>query len=180
MSSATRWRFPNGVVVRIDTAFTYDGVQYPDNWLRSMTQAERTAWGLTEVPEPPVYDGRWFNSDGSYKPLAEIKQRKLSDLASYRYGREVGGIGGFSTDRESQALLTGAALAATLDANYTVEWKGSNGWVTLTAAQLLASAQAVRAHVQACFSNERVHATAIEALTDVQAAIDYDFTTGWP
>lgn len=112
--------------------------------------------------------------------LAEAKATKLAAVAAFRYVRETAGIGGFRTDRESQALLTGAALAATLDAGYTVDWKGEAGWVTLNAAQLLAAAQAVRAHVQACFSNERAHTEAIEALATVEAVQAYDVSTGWP
>ncbi|MCM0018440.1 MAG: DUF4376 domain-containing protein [Tagaea sp.] len=125
-----------------------------------------TAEELAALPPPPTY--------------AEAKSAKLAALAALRYARETAGIGGFRTDRESQALLTGAALAATLDAAYTVDWKGDGGWITLNAAQLLDAAQAVRAHVQACFSAERAHAEAIEALTTVAAVTAYDFSTGWP
>ena len=145
-----------------------------------MTPAERLAFGAVELPEPEPFDERWYDAPGVLKPIEQLKQRKLSDLAALRYARETSGFGGFRTDRESQALLTGAALAATMDAAYTVEWKGEAGWVTLNRAQLLAAAQAVRTHVQACFSNEKAHAIAIEVLTDGQAVIAYDMTTGWP
>lgn len=175
-----RFQFPDGQIVMLDVPFERGGIQYPANWLRAMTPADRTAWGLVELPEPERFDERWYYGPGQPKPLDQIKQRKLADLAAYRYAREISGVAGFSTDRESQSLITGAALAATLDPAYTVDWKGAEGWVTLNATQLLAAAQAVRAHVQACFSNEKAHALAIEALTDVQSLIDYDFTTGWP
>lgn len=114
--------------------------------------------------------------------LSERKAEKRDALMAFRYVREIAGLPllGLRTDRESQALLTGAALAASLDAGYTVDWKTENGWVTLNAAQLLAAAQAVRAHVQACFSNERAHAEAIEALATAEAVQAYDVTTGWP
>lgn len=175
-----RFQFPNGQIVMMDQPFTRDGVQYPANWLRAMSPADRAAWGLVELPEPTPFDERWYYGPGQLKPLDQVRARKLADLASYRYGKEVGGINGFATDRESQGLITGAALAATLDPAYTVDWKGAGGWVTLNATQLLAAAQAVRSHVQACFSNEKAHALAIGALTTAQAVIDYDYTTGWP
>jgi hypothetical protein len=38
----------------------------------------------------------------------------------------------------------------------------------------------VASHVQACFSQERVHAEAINALETVEDVQAYDFTTGWP
>jgi len=175
-----RFQLPDGKIVRIDTAFSYGGVRYPSNWLRLMSVADRIAFGAVELPEPETFDERWYYGPGNPKPIKLIKERKLSDLAAYRYNKEISGVGGFRTDRESQSLITGAALAATLDPNYTVDWKGTSSWITLTAPQLIAAAQGLRAHVQACFSNEKTHALAIEALTDFQAVVDYDITTGWP
>jgi len=175
-----RFLLPDGQTVLIDRPFTYNGVQYPANWLRVMTPDQRIEFGAVEQPEPERFDERWYYAPGVQKPVEEIKRQKLSDLAAYRYGRETAGVGGFKTDRESQSLLTGAALAATLDPAYTVDWKGEAGWVTLDAAQLLAAAQAVRAHVQACFSAEKTHGAAIEALAGFQEAVGYDFTAGWP
>lgn len=127
--------------------------------------------GLKLVDAPPVV---------TPPTLEQAKQAKLAELAALRYQRETAGINGFRTDRESQGLLTGAALAATLDANYTVDWKADTGWVTLNATQLLGAAQIVRAHVQACFSNERAHAEAIGDLTTVEAVQSYNLATGWP
>jgi hypothetical protein len=43
-----------------DNAFTHDGIQYPANWLRLATPEEREAIGITEVPDPPYYDQRFY------------------------------------------------------------------------------------------------------------------------
>lgn len=43
-----------------DVAFTHDGVQYPNNWLRLASPEERAAIGITEVPDPPTYDQRFY------------------------------------------------------------------------------------------------------------------------
>jgi hypothetical protein len=43
-----------------DNAFTQDGIQYPANWLRLATPEEREAIGITEVPDPPYYDQRFY------------------------------------------------------------------------------------------------------------------------
>jgi hypothetical protein len=43
-----------------DTAFTHDGIQYPANWLRLATLKQREAIGITEVPDPPYYDQRFY------------------------------------------------------------------------------------------------------------------------
>jgi len=43
-----------------DVAFTHDGIQYPNNWLRLSSPEERTAIGITEVPDPTPYDQRFY------------------------------------------------------------------------------------------------------------------------
>jgi len=47
-----RFQFPDGQIVMLDQPFNHDGIQYPANWLRAMTPADRAAWGLVELPEP--------------------------------------------------------------------------------------------------------------------------------
>jgi hypothetical protein len=47
-----RFSFPDGQTVMLDRPFVRDGVQYPAEWLRQMSPADRSAWGLVEVPEP--------------------------------------------------------------------------------------------------------------------------------
>lgn len=119
----------------------------------------------------------------SYKSLADCKAAKLAQLAAYRYEQEVGGITVSSvpvaTDRQSQSLMTAARIIAKEDANYTVNWKGESGFVTLNAAAIIAIADAVRGHVQDCFDNEKTHTDAIDALTTAAEVAAYDFTTGW-
>jgi len=43
-----------------DRAFTHNGIQYPANWLRLSTLDQRAAIGITEVPDPPSYDQRFY------------------------------------------------------------------------------------------------------------------------
>ena len=40
--------------------FTHGGIQYPANFLALSTQKERLAIGITEVPDPPVWDQRFY------------------------------------------------------------------------------------------------------------------------
>lgn len=47
-----RFQLPDGQIVLMDRPFSYAGVNYPAEWLRSSTPAEREAFGLLEVPEP--------------------------------------------------------------------------------------------------------------------------------
>ena len=53
----------NGKTLRLDTAFTTeDGRQFPRNWLRLSTKAERDALGIVETPDvvEPYYDQRFY------------------------------------------------------------------------------------------------------------------------
>jgi len=43
-----------------DVAFTHKGIQYPANWLRLSTLEEKEAIGITEVPDPPTWDQRFY------------------------------------------------------------------------------------------------------------------------
>ena len=98
--------------------------------------------------------------------VPEFKAIKKREIASLRYEKEISGIifGDYliATDRDSQSLITGAALAAIQDSSYTVRWKTASGFITLTSDQILSVAQAVRTHVQGCFDKE----------ADLTAAID--------
>jgi hypothetical protein len=51
----------NGNPLALDTPFmTEDGTQYPANWLRLTTAEEKTAIGITEVPDPVRADDRFY------------------------------------------------------------------------------------------------------------------------
>ena len=97
--------------------------------------------------------------------LEELKEAKKAEIAAARYGAEIAGVSGIRTDRESQSLITGAALKASMDSTYSCRWKTEAGFVTLTAAQIIAVADAVRAHVQSCFDHEAELLPLIEAAT---------------
>ena len=101
----------------------------------------------------------WARLHPAPKPtFDELKSQKLVDIALARYEAEISGItvNGvvFDTGRDSQALITGAALAAILDENYSLNWKTVTGFIHLTAPEIIAVAQAVRSHVQSCFDHE--------------------------
>ena len=61
----------DGKPLALDRAFTHDGIQYPANWLRLATPDQRAAIGITEVPDPPTYDQRFYwgyDADGNLIP----------------------------------------------------------------------------------------------------------------
>ena len=100
----------------------------------------------------------WGNSPTIVPSFAELQTAKRAEIAAARYEREIAGVevNGIllDTGRDSQALITGVALAAMLDENYSLNWKTTSGFIHLTAPEIIAVAQAVRAHVQSCFDRE--------------------------
>jgi hypothetical protein len=122
--------------------------------------------------------------DESGSPVLVERPIALPDyparIADRRYRAETAGIlvNGMplDTSRDSQALVTGAALAAVVDPGYHCQWKTIEGFVDLDAQTIIALASALRAHVQACFDREAELLDALEAGTYTDALLEQ----GWP
>ena len=128
-----------------------DEIKPPLTWTQHYGTPEITVSDGRATATYPVLD---YSPDEVAGILEAAKERKRSEIASARFEAETAGIDGIKTDRESQALITGAALQALQDPTYTCNWKTENGFVTLTAEQIQAVAVAVREHVQECFDRE--------------------------
>ena len=50
----------DGKPLPLDIPFTVDGIQYPPNWLRLATPEDRARIGITEVPDYPRPDDRFY------------------------------------------------------------------------------------------------------------------------
>ncbi|WP_288476365.1 DUF4376 domain-containing protein [uncultured Pseudomonas sp.] len=122
----------------------------------------------------------WAVTDKAPEPPSPSKTEQLAAIAAKRFTVETGGITvqglPIDTSRDSQNLITGAALAADRDPAYSVKWKTAAGFVELSATQLLALADAVRKHVQACFNREADLAKAVDDGTYQTAMLEQ----GWP
>jgi hypothetical protein len=112
---------------------------------------------------------------------AEVKPEDIkNNISATRYNHEILGINinGFFVDtgRDSQALITGAALSAFMDDTYVCNWKTPDGFVEIDAPTLISVSKAVRVHVQACFDREAALLKALAAGTYTDAMLD----EGWP
>lgn len=121
-----------------------------------------------------MWDGESFSTPEKTVTLEE----KIAELAALRYNKETAGItvngSEILTDRESQAMLSGAYCACLIDPARIIDFKGANGWIQLSASEITIIAAAVADHVQACFTREN------ELSVLLQSDIDTDITTGWP
>jgi hypothetical protein len=58
-----------------DTAFTHEGISYPNNWIRLASPAERAAIGITEVADEDMsFDNRYYWSKGNPKALEDREE----------------------------------------------------------------------------------------------------------
>lgn len=101
-------------------------------------------------------------------------------IAQRRWEAETAGITlnglAVATDDRAKLLINGAALEATIDPDYVMQWKTGGGFVRLTGAQVIGIARAVRGHTQACFDREAELLEALEAGTLTPEMIEQ----GWP
>lgn len=129
------------------------------------------------------YDGAEFTAPHEPMPTAESL---LAALAARRYAAEESGttFNGLplATDRTSQAKITAAYVKATADPEYTIEaWKFAPGvFAALDAATIIAAADVMMVHVQACFANEAVISAQILAADSPEALAAIDLEAGWP
>lgn len=129
-------------------------------------------------------EGKQIQPDASGRPALVQAPEQVVDprvlIAARRYQAETSGIvvNGMPLDtgRDSQALVTGAALSAVIDSTYSCQWKTSEGFINMSAQQIIALASAMRAHVQACFDREAALLDALDAGTYTDAQLDQ----GWP
>ena len=61
----------NGKPLTLDRPFTVDGVQYPSNWLRMASEADKAALGITWEADPAPVDYRFYWSEGNPKALED-------------------------------------------------------------------------------------------------------------
>lgn len=84
------------------------------------------------------------------------------DLAAYaaarRFDLETGGVtlngASIATDRDSQAMITGAYSFSQANPSSLINFKAETGWIQIDNATIVAIANAVGTHVQACFTLE--------------------------
>lgn len=114
--------------------------------------------------------------------VAKPSEPTLIDrIAARRYQAQIAGTSlegmQIDTSTDSQALITGAALAAVLDSAYICRWKMADGTrVELDAKKIIAVASAVRDHIQACYDREGELLTAVANGTFTSAMLE----EGWP
>lgn len=126
-------------------------------------------------------------------PARTITAESLKEeITALRWQHETGGLTlptgvRVATGIDDQNRITSVIANAQIAGVERVDFKAVSGWVTVTVQELQAIAAAIAVHVQACFTAERAHHEAIDALAEqyegeaLQSALAaYDVQSGWP
>ena len=105
----------DGKPLAVDVAFTHKDIQYPANWLRLTTKAEKEAIGITEVADAPTYDSRFYWGDGTAKALDDVNAKdEKGNLLKNENGDQVV-ILGVKSVLKAQEKTTASSLLAKYD-----------------------------------------------------------------
>lgn len=118
---------------------------------------------------------------------ARLKGEAKARATSYRWHKETNGITlpsgvAVATKKDDQDRIDTVLNSMERYSLTSVDFKAASGWVTLTYDELKAVGSAIAAHVQACFSAERIHHEALDAIgeLDADAVVAHDVYAGWP
>lgn len=152
------------------------------------TYQERNKWGFSDLVEMTPEE-----IDAHLNPPRVITAESLkAEITALRWQHETGGLTlpsgvRVATGIEDQNRITSVIANAQVAGVEKVDFKAASGWLTVTVQELQAIAAAIAVHVQACFTAERMHHEAIDALTEqnegeaLQTALaTYDVASGWP
>jgi len=169
----------NGNPISLDVAFTYNEIQYPPNWIRLASPAERAAIGITEVADPEYYDQRFWWGVDNPKLLNDRPEVKEDGTPLY--------VQVYDNATESMVDTTEQVVTKGLKSQWTAQVKDTAGkllaqtdWMVIRKAErgvdIPADVVAKRAAVVAeCTRLE----TAIAGCADVPALISVVSNQNW-
>lgn len=145
-----------------------DGTTYPSGFPKS--EIPGLTWQADPAPPAPTLEQR--------------RDMLKAQATTLRWQHETGGLTlpngvKVGTTTADQNRITSVISNAGLAGVESVDFKADSGWGTLAIEQVQAMAGAIALHVQACFSAERAHHEAIDALAD-SGIQSYDITERWP
>lgn len=144
-------RFNGSAIVdaRSITSWYVDGAGGKHMFDSGGRQALSCAWDAELAGGP----GAWAVRTAATRLMAYASAKRWAvEHAGVPFGQGV-----IPTDERTQGVLTAAYVKASADQNYEIaDWKAAPGvYVTINAAAIMAMADAVEAHVQACFAANR-------------------------
>lgn len=101
----------NGKPLTLDRPFVVDGVQYPSNWLRMASEADKAALGITWEADPAPVDYRFYWSEGNPKALED--KEEVDEQGNPMYVKVLGEVDGEPAMVDSDERLVTKGLKST-------------------------------------------------------------------
>ena len=169
----------NGKPLTLDRPFTVDGVQYPSNWLRVASEADKAALGITWEAEAATPDYRFYWSVGVAKALEDKEESDENGNPLY--------VQEYDAATESMVDTTERLVTKGLKSTWIAQVKTTAGsmlaatdWMVIRKAErdvaIPADVVAKRAAIIA--EADRLEA-AINACTTVEALIEVTSSQNW-
>lgn len=166
----------------LDTPFTHNGIQYPNNWLRLASQEERADIGITEVDDPASYDDRFYWGVDNPKLLND--REESDEQGNPLYVKVLGEVNGEPAMVDSDKRLVTKGLKS----QWIAQVKQTAGsllaqtdWMVIRKAERDVAIPAdVVAYRAAVVAEANRLETAIQACADVPALIAVVANQGWP
>ena len=171
----------NGKPLTLDRAFTVDGVQYPSNFLRLASEADKAALGITWEADPVTPDYRFYWSEGNPKALED--KEESDENGNPLYVKVLGEVDGEPAMVDSDERLVTKGLKSTWIAQVK-DTAGSmlagTDWMVIRKAERDVAIPAEVAAKRAAIIAEATRLeTAINACTDVEALIEVVSSQNW-
>ena len=171
----------NGKPLTLDRPFTVDGTQYPSNWLRMASEADKAALGITWEADPAPVDYRFYWSEGNPKALED--KEESDENGNPLYVKVLGEVDGEPAMVDSDERLVTKGLKSTWIAQVKTtagSMLASTDWMVIRKAErdvaIPADVVAKRAAIVA--EADRLEA-AISACADVDALITVVSNQNW-
>lgn len=111
----------NGNPLAVDTPFTANDIQYPANWLRLSTPAEKKAIGIIEVADPVRADDRLYWGGDINNPKALEDKPEFKEDGSPLYVQKYNPVTEKMEDTDKQVITKG------LKSNFVAQIKANAG-----------------------------------------------------
>lgn len=173
----------NNKPLPLDRAFTLGDIQYPANFLRLSTEAEKTALGITWEAEPALADERFYWGGDINNPKAMADREEVDEDGNPLYVKVLGEVDGepAMVDSDERLVTKGLKSQWVAQVKHTAgTMLAGSDWMVIRKAERAVEipADVVTKRAAIVAEADRLE-TAINACADVAALIEVVTSQNW-
>jgi len=174
----------NNNTLPVGRAFVHDGIQYPANWLRLASAAEKAAIGITEVADPVRADDRFYWNGDVNNPKELADREEVDENGNPMWVQVLGEVDGEPAMVDSDERLVTKGLKS----QWIAQVKDTAGkmlaatdWMVIRQVERSVAVPAATATYRAAVLTEAARLeTAISGAADIDAFIAVVQDQRWP